>query len=234
MFRYSLLLVVALGASAQAQTVSYQGTTFPEQDGWTRDEQLFPADRAIENGWLVQRADVVPQEPPFLDVSEQDFYRRSLSEFAWSDPFFIEWRMVTDGPRTGIPSASPAAIVAGGTSHAFYHFTIAEDQARLINADLSVLLVDIAPGVPHNYRLELYGTQSYRWLIDGQVVDSGIPEGPYPTADSEIVFGARAAGQTITDRWDYIRYGTIPEPATGALLLAGAATVSFPRRKKVR
>jgi hypothetical protein len=64
---------------------------------------------AIENGWLVQCADVVPQEPPFLDISEQDFCRRSLSEFAGTEEFFFEWRMETDGPRDGFPNVSPAA-----------------------------------------------------------------------------------------------------------------------------
>jgi hypothetical protein len=125
--------------------------------------------------------------------------------------------MHTDGPREGFPNVSPAAIVCGGTSHAFYHFTIAEDQARFIDASLSVLLVDVAPEVAHTYRLELHGTEPYMWWIDGQVVDSAIPEGPYPTASSEIVFGARAAtADGVTSvRWDSVRFGRIPDDQSG-------------------
>lgn len=132
--------------------------------------------------------------------------------------------METDGPHGGFSNVSPAAIVAGGTSHAFYHFTIAKDQARFIDADLSVLLVDIAPGVPHTYRLELYGAELYVWWIDDNIVDSGVPEGPYPTSSSEIVFGARAAGETITAAWDYVRYGVIPADGSGDYDSDGAVT----------
>jgi len=226
------VLSLSFSPAALGGIVTYDGTVFPETQGWRRSTGGYFSDRSLSDGWLIQQAEVVPQDPPNLDASEDDFYYHSVAEFAGSETFFLEWRVQTDGQRSGFPNVSPAPIVAGGTRGILYHFTIAEDQVRLIDSNLSVLLFDIEVGIPHTYRLELYGTESYSFLIDGHVVDSGVPEGAYPTLDSEIVFGGRAVhGQDITTvRWDYVTYGAIPEPATGLLLLAGSA-FAISRRK---
>jgi len=231
-----VLILLLLASGVRASVISYEGDVFPDSAGWARSDRQYLADRELIDGWFVQRADVaVPGMPPNTpEVDEDDFYRRSTVDFIGTDAFFVEWRMETDGPREGFPNVSPAAIVLGGYSHAFYHFTIARDQARYIDADLEVRLFDIAPDVPHVYRLELNGTTSYRWLIDGQVVFQGIPAGTYPNPDSEIVFGARAAGQPITARWDYIRYGVIPEPATGLMMILAASFVLRSRSRPAR
>ncbi len=211
-----ILLLVCARSVVIGQTVSYEADVFPEVDGWTRSDRLFLADRHLDDGRLVQHAEAVEFDPPLLDEDEDDFYTKSLVAFAGVDAFFLEWRMETDGPREGFPNVSPAALVAGGNLGVNYHFTIARDQVLFIQDPLLPLVfVDTEPSVPHVYRLELFGTAFYRWLIDGQVVFHGIPEGPYPTADSVVVFGARAAGQPITARWDYIRFGVIPEEGSG-------------------
>lgn len=240
MNRLALLLIINLGIIGPGRAhaspvVSFEGDIFPEADGWSRETSLYFSNRSIEQGWLVQQAEIVPQNPPNLDLSEDDFYRRSIAEFTGAEGFFLEWRVVTDGPRYGFPNVAPASIVAYGFRNVGYHFTIADDQVRLIRDNLLPLVyVDIESGVPHTYRLELYGAESYSFLIDGQVVDSGVPEGAYPTADSAIVFGGRAVHsvELTTVRWDYIRYGVIPEPATGLLLLLGASAIIVRRTQK--
>ncbi len=111
-------------------------------------------------------------------------------------------------------ACAPAVLTVSGRAGIFYHFTIAKDRVRFIHTDLSVLLVDIEDGVPHTYRLELHGDEFYTWHIDGQLIDSGVAQGPYPTPDSCVVFGASATGGTITARWDYIRFGIVPQDAS--------------------
>ena len=214
MFKYALSLCLALVAPSLAGIVSYEGDSFPEDVGWQRSDRPYLPDRWIEDGWFVQYAEIVGPGPP--EVPEDDYYRRYIADFAGASTFFVEWRMETDGPREGIPAVAPACLTASGRMGIYYHFTIAEDQV-LFRRDPYVpsVWVDIEPEVAHTYRLEMYGEESYLWYIDGQLVDSGIPEGPYPTSDSVIVFGACAAGRTITAEWDYIRFGLPPADGSG-------------------
>lgn len=191
-----------------AQIVVYDGAVFPEAAGWHRDSVAYPAERWIEAGWLVQETE------PAGDGSEQDAYRRSIAEFAGAASFFVEWRVLTDGPRRGIPAGSPCGLTATGFRGVRYHFTIAEDQARLIDSGLNVILFEVGGGAAHTYRVEVRGV-SYAVAIDGQQVYGGTTSVAYPTDDSFVVFWARAPGESATTRWDYIRFGVIPdaEPA---------------------
>jgi len=214
MLKYALSSCLALVAPSLAAIVSYEGNSFPEDVGWERRETLFTADRWTQGGWFFQSADIVGPGPP--EVPEEDIYDYSLAEFAGTEMLFVEWRMQTDGPREGIPAVAPAALVAGGRMGIWYHFTIAEDQVLFVRDPyVPAVWVDIEPDVPHTYRVELYVEELYLWYIDGELVDSGVPEGPYPTSDSVIVFGARAAGGTITAQWDYIRFGVQPADGSG-------------------
>jgi hypothetical protein len=158
---------------------------------------------------LVQYAEIVDPGPP--EWPEQDYYEQSLPAYSNIESLFLEWRTETDGSREGIPAVAPAVITASGRMGIGYHFTIARDQVRFIDSDLTVLYVDIEPGLAHTYRLELRSDASYMWFIDGTIVDTGPAPGPYPTDDSVVVFGASAAGGPITASWDYVRFGVIPE-----------------------
>jgi len=93
----------------------------------------------------------------------------------------------------------------------------ATSKARLIRDNsLPILYVDIKAGVPHTYRLELYGNSLYVWYIDSQTVDAGMPEGAFPTGPTEVIsFRANSWYLDNTVWWDYIRYGTIPGDGSG-------------------
>ncbi len=208
--RATIAILLVAAVPALAQVVSYEAISlFPEQtdDGWVRLDTLYPGDRWFDGGFFVQYAEVVAPGPP--ELPEQDHYRRELDDMAGSLSFFMHWAMQADGPREGIEAVAPAVITASGQMGIRYHFTMAEDRVRFIDSD-SVFWWDIDPGV-HHYYLEVYPDQ-YHWYIDGEVIVSGTPAGPYPTTDSFIVFGARAAGpKPITDYWDFVRFGLIPE-----------------------
>ncbi|RJP33845.1 MAG: hypothetical protein C4547_11730 [Phycisphaerales bacterium] len=124
--------------------------------------------------------------------------------------------VITDGDRSEIDGTAPAALVAGGNSSTAYHFTISRDLVRFIrDVRLPIRWIPIQPNVPHRYRLEIRGAERYTWYIDGAVADSGEPEGAYPTADSRLNFRAKAWYLESVTRWNYIRYGRIPEDASG-------------------
>jgi hypothetical protein len=224
----SIVIVGCIVSPGLGQVVTYDGSHFPEEgeDGWTRLDSVYQADRWIDNGWLVQSAEIAVIGPP--EEGERDFYRRELADQAGSGDWYLEWVMWTDGPQA-FASVSPAVIAAGGTSGVLYQLTVAEDRIRLLrDATLPLVFADIEPGLAHTYRLELHGSESYAFSIDGTVIDAGIPEGPYPTSDSRITFGASAAIEGSATRWDYIRFGVIPEPSSGLMLLVGCLVI---RRK---
>ncbi|MCH8250886.1 MAG: hypothetical protein IID36_00385, partial [Planctomycetes bacterium] len=165
------------------------------------------------DGWLFQNSELVDEGPVIF--GEDDIYRRDIPELADDavDNFFLEWAVETDGPQA-FGAVAPCAMVAGGISGVLYHFTIAKDKVQLKrDSQIPLLFFDIEPDVPHTYRLELQpGT--YTVYIDGEVVDAGVSEGPYPTADSAIVFGARAAIEASVTRWNFVRLGLIPTDAS--------------------
>ncbi|TWT45698.1 hypothetical protein RAS1_21270 [Phycisphaerae bacterium RAS1] len=142
-------------------------------------------------------------------------YWRSLSDLAGATDTYVEWRVETDAPRTEIPWGGGAAI-APADDVSLYNFFIARDQARIYrSASLPIVFVDVAPGVPHTYRLEVHGAALFIWYVDGKVVDAGTPVAAFPSANPRLSWRARAAWVENTTRWDYLRYGTIPAEASG-------------------
>lgn len=208
----SVAFLVLLAGTPPPQIVTYEGDIFPEEVGWERTPFCDP-DRRIDRGWLVQHVEVDCGGPPGGDA---DRYIRSLKESAGETEFFFELRMQTDGDRSEIIGTAPASFVTADLFGVSYHFTMARDQVRFIRDNfLPLIFAEIDPDAPHTYRLELFGAELYAWYIDGQVVDSGVPEGAYPTPTGVLAWRARAWFLDSTTRWDYVRYGTIPKDASG-------------------
>ncbi len=203
-----MLAVFVVVPGTRAQVVSYEGTSFPNEVGWDRILYCTP-ERTLEESCLVHRVQPGECHPP--PEGDQDNYLRPLSDFDGSQTFFVEWAVETDGPATEIPWGAPSAMAVGNLGGVRYTFFIARDLAKL-NRDnlLPIVFVQLAPGVPHTHRLELYGDELYTWYIDGQAVDSGIPEGAFPSNTPSITWRARSAYVESVVRWDYIRYGVIP------------------------
>ncbi|MBU0718818.1 MAG: PEP-CTERM sorting domain-containing protein [Planctomycetes bacterium] len=218
-----LLLVALFSTVATGASVTYDGDVFPEDVGWERVGSGYVL-RTLEAGFLVQ----VGEEIGFLDG-----YRRSLTDFVGGETFFIEWRVETDAPSSLLDvSGTPVVVVLGGSGAAFYHTTITDSRVQLYrDTGIPLVYVDIEAGIPHTYRVELQGTASYAWYIDGELVDSGVPEGPYPTTDPQVIWSIRHYEIGNTTRWDYLKYGEIPEPGTVVLLLAGAACIAWRHRR---
>ncbi|MGE0480820.1 MAG: hypothetical protein AB7Q17_10160 [Phycisphaerae bacterium] len=78
-----------------------------------------------------------------------------------------------------------------------------------------ILFATIAAGVAHRYRLELVGANSYALYIDDALVEFGVPEGAYPSFSPRIAWAVGMGYFPNTTRWDYIRYGVIPQDAGG-------------------
>ncbi|MCH7702202.1 MAG: hypothetical protein IID37_10985 [Planctomycetes bacterium] len=208
-----LVLVLALAGTAHGQVFSYECDSFPEDSGWEVVSQFCDPETWLDGGWYFQHVEPGCGGPP---GGGQDEYTRDIGEFADESTFFVEWVVETDGSNSEIDGVAPAALAAGGFAGILYHFTISADQVRFLrDASFPIVWVDIQPDVPHTYRLELYGAELYIWFIDGQVIDSGRPEGAYPNLFSLISWRGKSWYLESTTQWDYIRYGTIPKPGSG-------------------
>lgn len=207
------IFAIMLGGSSIAQSVSYEATSvFPENAGWVHLREVFYADRSLQNGWLVQVAELVNNGKAL--EGERDAYYREFGDQAGISDWFLQFRVVTDSPPL-YQDVGPAAIATGGFSGVLYHFVIGNNQIRFLrDVALPYVYLDIEPEIAHTYRLELRPSV-YTLYVDSQIVDAGIPEGPYPVPSSSITFRGKASTGVNTTRWDYVRFGIIPPDHSG-------------------
>ncbi len=204
------VVVLVLACTLYADLVVYEGEVFPEELEWER-VGTFDADRALVDGWLVIDVDLGVWAPP--PGGEQDLYKRDIPEFA-AQSFFVEWRVKTDAPREEISGVGGSSLVIAGGVATNYHTTIASDQARFI-VDGEVWWVDIEPHVPHVFRVEFLGDEWFSWSIDGVELVAGDPEADIFSGAPLIQWGSKMWNTPSINEWDYVRYGTIPEPGSG-------------------
>lgn len=196
------------------QVISYECNSFPTEDGWEIGQEWCAPAQWVEDGWFLQHVALCDGvDPP---GGQQSSFVRSLEDFLGVDRFFVEWRVVTDGDASELPLGGPANLVAFSTGPVNYRFSIASSEVEL-NRDnrLPFGLAYVTPGVPHTHRLGLYGDELYVWYVDGLVVDSGLPEGIFPSFVPTIGFRTKSAFLEHTAAWDYIRYGVIPIDGSG-------------------
>ena len=210
-----MLALLMPEVTVRADVVTFEGLAFPEieDDSWTHLSFCTPV-RWIQDGWLFQVVDFDCNPPPHGDY---DAYNRSLADFVGMEQFFIEFRMQTDGDQSEIPFGSPAGLAAGGFSVVSYDFFISRDLVRFQRDDFQVtVFVEIEPNSFHTYRVELYGADQYFIYIDGEVINSGVPGGPFPDNEKNVIgWLARASYLPNTTQWDYVRLGTLPQNSSG-------------------
>ena len=226
----AIVIVATLVPLARGDVVNYDGSVFPEQAGFERFPTYEP-DRWIDDGWFVHHMDV-GDGPGGPFGGERDYYHYDLSVFQ-GEPFFIEWRMITDAPDSEVDGHTGGALLVLVGGPVVYHFGMASGLARILRGyPYPTLYFDIEPDVPHIYRLDVFAGDYFEFRIDGAVMDSGEPEDVFPTSDALLSFGAAYYLAEHTTQWDYVRFGTIPEPATGGLLLVGTSLVLARRRTR--
>jgi len=114
----------------------------------------------------------------------------------------------------------------GNNAGVLYHITVASDLVQFFrDVDLPIWYIELEPGVPHTYRIELY-PERYAFYIDAYLIDEGAPEGPFPAHDSDIPWQGQSWYLPCHNAWDYIRYGVIPQDATGDYDSDGTVTLN--------
>lgn len=206
------LVTLNLAGPVCGQVFSYECNSLSEEAGWEVQVLYCDPELRVDGGWFVQHVKPGCGGPP--NGGQHDL-GRTLDEYAGVESFFVEWRVHTDGDRSEIDGTAPANLAVGNVFGVVYHCTIARDLVRFSFFRRPTVFFPIEPDYPHTYRLELYGDTRYILFVDGFVEDIGVPEGAFPTNRSQIDWRAKSWYLESTTKWDYIRYGRIPEDASG-------------------
>ena len=211
----SLLFVALSGGPVLGQVVSSEFFSDPVSEGWDLLQQLCDAEVWNDGGVYYQVLDFEACDPP---GGGHDSYVRDIEAFNGVPNWFYEFRVSATGPRSEISGAAPTAFAAGNSFGELYRVVLARDQVNLLrDVDLPILFFDIEPGVPHTIRVELNNeiVPTYRWFIDGLLVDEGEAEDVFPSDNSRITWRGKAWFEPTENAWYYIRYGIPPTEHSG-------------------
>jgi len=215
LFALAALGVLTSPARAEPYWLTYEGNDFPENEGWTREiNAAGGANRWIEDGALV------------IDSRHNAAIIDSCVIHGISDPepgerFIAEWRVLIEETLfwydAGVTIARTATV-----GHAIFHLGVDDVLVRREWEH-----IPIEPGEWHVYRIETADMVEYTLSIDGQDVFFGLFE-DQSLLQSYFAWGDRANGAASLTRWDYVRFGVVPEPhslvccVTGALMFRRA------------
>jgi hypothetical protein len=228
--RLLFVLAAALGvlvapAGAEQYWIAYEGNDFPENEGWERtygDGNWPPEDEP--DRWLEDGALVIDT---MRDPSLWEYYsiHRAIDPGP-GELFIAEWRVRVD-ELGGWASYDPAVLIARDypPGHALFAFDV--DQFYAEEEDT---WIPITPGQYHEYRFESTDMDSYDLFLDGVHVHSGWFDGD-TFLYSYVAFGPSVEGGSSRSRWDFVRFGVIPEP-NGVSLLAGGLLVQLTLRRR--
>lgn len=217
MLAASLAGALAAPARAAPYWVAYEGNDIPENEGWWRVYSGGGANRWIEDGSLVLDGSA--------DLAINDLYRYNQYPM---DPepgelFVAEWRFSIDeiisGPDPGIGLFSDDSWAVG--------FSFSDDCVR---SEFEDVWTPFEFDGFHELRLTSWDMRNYRLEVDGEALCGGafLPV----ISASVIAWGDSIQGGASLTRWDYFRFGVVPEPTMRWCVGGGIAALTASRRMK--
>jgi hypothetical protein len=205
-----LLFALAPPLRAEPYWVAWEGNDFPENEGWRRRVNgEGPAMRTLADGIMTIDG--------LWSTQVDDFYRmeRTLDP----DPgelFVMQWRL-----RVHEVIGSPLTLYDPGvTVYSDDDWTVSllfgTDFIRSFHERLEI---PMQPAVFHTFEFHSRDMRSYELLLDGALIHVGSFWEPTFT-QSRIDWGDLARGSASLSDWDYFRFGVVPEPTAGLLILA--------------
>ncbi len=196
-----VLIVATLGGRALAApfTVAYEGNDFPENEGWRRRTTAGGAIRSIEDGQLVLDGR--------SNVEISDFYERRDGSIALDpgEQFFVEWRFSLEDHSGPIGDGSLNITTDDG-----YWVTINISPTR-IRFGLTDEQIEFAFDGSVSFRLESDDLRSFSLFANGSLIHAGHFR-PLIGLGPRVSWGDGTQGVSSLSRWDYFRFGVVPEP----------------------
>lgn len=209
------LALSALAVPASAYFVEWDGTCLPEDAGWTRQWGDWSGEyhgtgavRTIQDGVMTMDS---LYDTGVCDIA---IMHRSFNP-APGEMFFIEWRLAVDQVLgLGDPLDPGLAFESDDNYGVGFDYTAHSVRGSYDDG----LNISVTPGEFHEYRLASWDCRTYDLFID----DTWVYHGwflPY-TGASRLAWGDGVQGCASLHRWDYVRFGTVPEPGTLGLMIA--------------
>ncbi len=220
-------LTAALGASSLADQywISWDGTDWPENQGWTRIwgnwDGLYQgegAHRTLEDGVLTYDS--------LFDDGVYDFsrvYRPGQMDPAPGELFVMEWRLKVlqvDG------YADPDV---GVSSNDAWRLGLEFGYDRIYSIFEGYLEIPFAAGAWHSYAVVSSDMRTYDLYIDGELAREG--NFVHLVSPGRIGWGDAIQGAASLHSWDYFRFGVVPEPVPLVMVLVVGASVVRGRRQ---
>jgi hypothetical protein len=217
----ALVLLSATPAGAAPYWVAWEGNDFPENEGWERGhfgDNGPTAERSLTDGIMTLdgRASI--------DIVDGYVRQRQINPGP-GEVFLVQWRLrVDDVLAHPLAPYDPAVIVYSDDGWE----VILEAGEAVGHSLLEQFSFPMEPGVFHHWELRSSDMRSYDLFIDGALVYAGqfVPA----VRRSQVEWGDLTAGAASSSRWDYFRFGVVPEPATWMLVGLGALGPFRPRR----
>jgi hypothetical protein len=212
--RLLFTVVAALGAlvaqaGAEQYWIAYEGNDFPENESWRREiNAAGGANRWIEDGALVIDS---LHNAAIWDTYVID----GISDPGPGERFIAEWRVLSEEMLFWYD----AGVTIARTN------TPGHLSIQIGIEDILVWRewehIPIAPSQWHAYRVESDDMAEYTLSIDGERVFTGLLEDE-SLIRSFMLWGDMANGAASLTRWDYVRFGVVPEPHSLAYSIIAA------------
>jgi hypothetical protein len=212
-FVIAALGALALPAGAEPYWVAWEGNDLPENEGWTRT--FCDADGVVGQGGAIR---TMEDGALVLDSREST---RIVDFYNWSRPidpgpgesFIMRWRVMVDD----VPSTYPYDLTVGVFSDQYSAAFFALGVNGMMSVFEPELQVSYEAYTYHMYEMQSYDMLSYALWIDGEQRMTGNFESVFET--SRVGWGDDVQGARSLSRWDYFRFGVVPEPNTLLLVV---------------
>ena len=209
----SLLLLGCVASTVRADPywIAYEGNDFPENEGWTRLWNGPFAERCIEDGALVIDATEEPSTCDWYEMYPEITAPETVEEFV------LQWRLKIEEFSGGWLAASIGVFADDCWAAAFQ---INNDPIR--SGFETDVFAHFEADEYHEFEMRSPDMRSYELYIDGDYAFEGSLW--QSVWEDKFVWGEGTTESSCLTRWDYVRFGAVPEPSTTLMFLVALFT----------
>jgi hypothetical protein len=212
MVRIAVLIVALASAGAALGTpywIAYEGNDFPENGGWLR---MWGDEQGPEHGGDQRSLDgsILTVDGLANDQTYDFSLMQRLINPGPGETFRAEWRAAVD---VRSDPCDVGVVIARDDPPGHVAFRIGPSYV-LANG----VAIGLQPAEFHTFVFSSSNMQLYQLLIDGAIYYENSFDSD-SILHSYVTFGDGVMGQRSLSRWDYFRFGVVPEPTPMLLLV---------------